>query len=574
MRKEFPRLSALVLAAVFVLTSAACAFAAEPPIPGSSVPFGVDAGTTVAEVVAMWITPGASIGESEQSEALPGDTIAATGMVIRKDNMSAKIFVRGDVLGTGKLSLTQLIRLAQALSGAKPLEGVFDMAGDLNGNGTIDLTDLTMLAGLLAETAGTPSGPSSDVMEIAKVSRRPLTAAHGTDIPAQKAAAGANDFAFRFSASLLSGQESGKNFICSPYSVWLPLAALVNATDEAQVNTLLEAIGAAGLTAKDINDAASRMLYSLTGTGVNDMSLGDDLPKVDPLKIANAVFVDRTKTVTPEFADIFANDYLGESISVDFTSSEAVDAVNQWASDNTDGMIEKIIEDFDPATVAAIANAIYFSDRWEVEFDPDDTKTDVFHGPSADMNSPFMVREGYDLSYYEDEELQAIQLPFRTGGEMTILLPKEEDAQKLLEGLTEQKFQDILRGSVARKGKLLLPRFEFGSDPMGLNSSLEALGVPLLDPANYPITKLLVDSDPLYISQAVQSARIDVDEKGTTAAAVTVLAMEEAGALVPPDTPPFEMNCDHPFVFVLSGHTRDGGSQVLFTGVVNQPEAA
>jgi serpin B len=67
------------------------------------------------------------------------------------------------------------------------------------------------------------------------------------------------------------------------------------------------------------------------------------------------------------------------------------------------------------------------------------------------------------------------------------------------------------------------------------------------------------------VDSAVQKAYIKVDEKGATAAAVTALAM--AGTGMPQPTEPFEMKCDKPFVFVLTGNSGD----VLFTGVVNQP---
>jgi hypothetical protein len=39
--------------------------------------------------------------------------------------------------------------------------------------------------------------------------------------------------------------------------------------------------------------------------------------------------------------------------------------------------------------------------------------------------------------------------------------------------------------------------------------------------------------------------------------------------MLPKET--FEMICNKPFVFVLYGSTYDGGAQVLFTGVVNEP---
>lgn len=80
---------------------------------------------------------------------------AATGMIIQdydennKLVSSATVVVRGDVIGTGRISLTQLVRMASAMSGAEPLEGPYLMAGDWTGTGEITLTDLVREAEVL-----------------------------------------------------------------------------------------------------------------------------------------------------------------------------------------------------------------------------------------------------------------------------------------------------------------------------------------------------------------------------------------------------------------------------------------
>ena len=51
---------------------------------------------------------------------------------------------------------------------------------------------------------------------------------------------GANGFAFRLTDELLSAKKSGENLLVSPYSVWLPLAALVNGSDEAAKKEMLK----------------------------------------------------------------------------------------------------------------------------------------------------------------------------------------------------------------------------------------------------------------------------------------------------------------------------------------------
>jgi len=409
------------------------------------------------------------------------------------------------------------------------------------------------------------SNANKPVFRVVDVTPKPLASTQDGAAPSVKnAAPGANDFAFRLSAALL-GENTDPNFVCSPFSVWLPLAALVNATDDAQKDALLSALGAAGLTADDINTAASRMLYDLTrqywAQNYPDQSY-------DPLQIANAIFVGSDVTLKPSFAQTFADYYRGSVMNVDFSSPSAVDAVNKWASDNTDGLITEVVKEFDPLTVAAIANAIYFSDGWSQQFDPGQTTQGPFHGVNGDSTAEFMLKGGDGLPYYEDGTLQAMPLYFQSGGALWILLPKDGDANGLLSSMTSNYFSQIQQGTAPATGNLLLPRFSVDSG-LDLTDALKALGVPLFDAESAPLTGGLIEENiPVWASGATQQALIKVDEHGTTAAAVTVIGVDAAG--MPLQTKPFSMNCDRPFVFVLTGNTVDGGAQVLFTGMVGQ----
>ncbi|MCL2343863.1 MAG: hypothetical protein FWC62_08210 [Firmicutes bacterium] len=414
--------------------------------------------------------------------------------------------------------------------------------------------------------SNTPQNTNKPAFQVLAVTPKPLVSTQNGIAPAaENAAAGANGFAFRLGAALLA-ENTGPNFVCSPYSVWLPLAALVNATDDAHRDALLSVLGAQGISVDDLNTAASRMLYDLT---LQLWAQNNYAGSYDPLQIANAIFVDNDVTLKQDFAQTFADYYRGSVMNVDFSSPSAVDAVNKWASDNTNGLIDNVVQEFDPATVAAIANAIYFSDSWSAQFDPNQTQAGAFHGVSGDSAANFMLKQGDGLPYYEDGALQAMPLYFQSGGALWILLPKDGDANGLLSSMTSDYFKKIQDGSAAATGKLLLPRFSLDSS-LDLKSALTALGVPLFDPQTAPLTGGLIEdaSLPLYVSDATQKALIKVDEKGTTAAAVTVMAVTAAGMPLP--TTPFSMVCDHPFAFVLTGNTVDGGNQVLFTGVVGQ----
>lgn len=82
---------------------------------------------------------------------------AATGMEIAalagdgETLASLRLVVLGDVTGSGILDITQLVRLAQALTGARPLTGVYALAADLNASGRLDIADLVRAAALLTE---------------------------------------------------------------------------------------------------------------------------------------------------------------------------------------------------------------------------------------------------------------------------------------------------------------------------------------------------------------------------------------------------------------------------------------
>jgi serpin B len=383
---------------------------------------------------------------------------------------------------------------------------------------------------------------------------------------------GANKFAFRLGAAL-AANAGGDNFICSPFSVWLPLAALVNATDEKYKDALISALNAAGAGEDDINEAASRLLYDLTGQDRKRYEKDYNIPYHDPLRIVNAVFVENKHELKKEFAQTYMNYYRGSVMNVDFLSDEAVDAINAWASENTDGLITEIVhQGFDINIASVLANAIYFSDRWDWEFDPASTTEDIFHSPSGDTMAFYLLREGNSQVYYEDDRVQALPLKFKTGGGLYVILPKDGDAAGLLSSMTNEYFLDIKSNSIITAGKLLLPRFSIESEIMELSGTLIDMGVPLFDNYNNPLTGLVLDDKLEHcLSKAFHKAIIMIDEKGTTAATVSVLSVTTAAAPIPDSAKPFEMICNKPFVFVLYGDTYDGGAQVLFTGVVNQP---
>ncbi|MDR3160963.1 MAG: hypothetical protein LBU28_05040 [Spirochaetaceae bacterium] len=424
------------------------------------------------------------------------------------------------------------------------------------------------LAGCAVEGSGEEQEADNPYSSIKVVSVSPKELPNPGYVDSGAVADGANDFAFRFSAALAK-QTGAKNLVCSPLSAWIPLTALVNAVDAQHKAALLTALGVSGLEAADINKGVSGMLYGLTRQGEKESY--EELEKKDyegPVKIANAIFVDYDARIKKDFAQAFMDYFRGSSIQVDFESPEAVKEVNDWAGKQTNGLIPEVIKEFPPATLAVLANAIYFFDRWDWEFDPDKTKEDKFKALDGETTAFYMLREGDELAYYEDDTLQAMPLGFERGGGMYILLPKDGNAAGLLSSLTNASFSKIRAGLERAKGKLLLPRFSIKGDVMVLNDVLISLGLPLFEAGSLPG---VIQETALQLTGVAQKAVIEVDEKGTTAAAVTLLPMASSAGPQDPPEKTFEMICDKPFVFVLYDRGSGGSEQVVFTGMVNKP---
>lgn len=404
----------------------------------------------------------------------------------------------------------------------------------------------------------------------------PLVNPYGRESESAAAVAqGINEFSFTM-GSMLYEEYEGENFVCSPVSLWLPLGALLNAAEESRREELMASLGLKDVTTAEVNEAVSRILYCLTGEGDKGLYEMEGEEYQPALQLANMVFVSKEYHLDRKFAQEYLDYYRGNSMMVDFQSGEAVEEINRWASEQTNGEIDHVLEKLAPETVAAIANAIYFKDSWNWKFSEEETRREDFHTPDGDIAAQFMVRQGEGQSYYEDALVQAVCLNFERGARMYVLLPRKGTADELYHSMTAGDLKRIAEGMDGNsEGTLKLPKFEIAGESMDLMTVLQKLEVPLLDITDPVITGLVTEKEPLFISQALQKARIRVDEDGTTAAAVTVIAMEAGGAIMREEpVTKFEMICDRPFLFYLTDDTYDGGDQVLFSGVVNKPETA
>ncbi|RWR98540.1 plasminogen activator inhibitor 2-like protein, partial [Dinothrombium tinctorium] len=210
---------------------------------------------------------------------------------------------------------------------------------------------------------------------------------------------------------------------------------------------------------------------------------------------------------------------------VDFKkeSDDIVCNCNNWVKDVTKANISSIIDKIDSDTIALFLNAIYFYGKWEIPFDKKFTKKLSFYN-FGDKNQakavPFMFKRKISCKLFSDklQEMLMLELPYCGNISMFILMSKE------IEGL--EKVYSILDSTELSKMKLIydiinlwLPKFKLEAKYQ-LTDIMKKMGMSdaFSECADFGKIRKLKD---IFISKIIHKAMVDVNEKGTKAAAAT-----------------------------------------------------
>jgi serine protease inhibitor len=342
-----------------------------------------------------------------------------------------------------------------------------------------------------------------------------------------------NDFAIR----LFRQARDERSSIMSPLSITYALGMMNN--------------GAAGQTQQEINDVLG---FGETGAdAINQfcrkmLTESGQLDKETRVDIANTIYVNNHWGY--ELKEPFiqkANEYYdAQPETRDFYDGITRDVINQWGSDHTEGMIKEILskDGFNQDAVSYLLNALYFKGTWVTKFDPNNTKEESFNGGAIVpmMHIP-CVMGGAEFDYTSNDLYQAIKLPY--GNEaylMTVILPQEDKTiEDVLDQMDGQNWQFHGRGTIV---DLKLPRFETEAS-IDLKPVMSALGMPTAFNPDFADFSDFCNV-PTYIGLMKQVAKINVNEEGTEAAAVTIIEITSGM----PDIADF--HATRPFIYIIS----------------------
>ena len=372
----------------------------------------------------------------------------------------------------------------------------------------------------------------------------PVSAAYdGSTEPAQTALAG-------FGLDLLRGtrDQTGEPSLISPLSAALALSMAANGADGDTLEQF-EAVlsGGAGL------DVLNALCQELTA---DYQSMGGSTE----CSIANSLWVDPEGMIREDFIGRCGGIFDAQVIQAQLSDPGIVPALNGWVSDHTDGMIPEIVsEPFPEEAAALLVNALYLKNTWAAEFDPNQTMERTFtHGDGAEERIDFLRHFDRSLPYLETADSVGALLPYDDGrlaffALMPRLYPDSPDFEAWLAGLDGAELGRLVRDSRDRADfflRLSLPKFE--AEWKGeLKDVLTALGLELaFDDTGLADFSLLGDNPyGYYLSQVIHATKLEVNEKGTEAAAATA-AVAGSGSSAPMEEPQgIELDFDRPFLY-------------------------
>jgi serpin B len=370
---------------------------------------------------------------------------------------------------------------------------------------------------------------------------------------------GNNEFALNLYGEL---RDQPGNLFLSPYSISSALA--------------MTYAGARGATADEMAKTLHFLLPpNRLHPAFGELGHGFNVRPLDPpyqLSVANALWGQKGLTFQPDFLKITQDQYEAGLNSLDFVrnTEQSRQTINAWVERKTQDKIKDLLQPgiVNSSTRLVLTNAIYFKSAWETEFTKDATRDEGFRISAANKVQVPMMHGHHPFLYTEGENFQAVAIPYRRNElSMIVLLPKKVDGLADLEKtVTEEQLSRWLSELKNTTVDLKLPRFKVTAQ-FELKQLLSRMGMPSAFGGQADFSGMTTEAR-LNIDQVVHKAFVDVNEKGTEAAAATAVIMDASLPATPPQRA--TVHADHPFMFLIR-ENRTGS--ILFVGRVVNPKS-
>ncbi|CAN9500743.1 unnamed protein product [Ophioblennius macclurei] len=363
---------------------------------------------------------------------------------------------------------------------------------------------------------------------------------------------------------ILSQEKASGNIFISPLSISSALAMVY--------------LGARGDTATQMAQALSFSSgqaihedFQTLNTAINSSSASYIL------KLANRLYGEASSRFLTEFLDATQKFYHADLKAVDFSGAaeQCRLEINDWVEQQTENKIKELLKSgsVNSMTKLTLVNAIYFKGTWLNLFHANETKEMPFKVKQDAAVPVQMMHQKNKLpyNYIPDHGVQILELPYEKDElSMVILLPEEandgsDPLLKLASELTQERLDEWTnRDNMDIHSDVIvhLPKFKL-EEEYQLDKPLAKLGMTDLFCSGKADLSGMSDEGGLFLSTVVHKAFVEVNEKGTEAAAATAgianfcMLREE------------HFMADHPFLFFIR-HNKT--KTILFLGKFSSPQ--
>lgn len=386
------------------------------------------------------------------------------------------------------------------------------------------------------------------------------------DIDIVIAANGINAFAIELFQELRQNALQD-NLVFSPFSAFVTLS-MVYAGARGECATEM----ANGLRIELDDNRLHKALNSITQNLENQEHFHRDSSSDQAcLSLVNDLWAQAGFDVLTEYLDLLAANYGTGVHTLDFRQrpEAARQTINEWISQQTDERVSNLLQrgSIGVDTLLIVTNALLFQGAWEAAFNEEATEDDLFTLlDETEIDVPMMSQESSLRSKRTDNAI-VVELQYANSSlAMSIIVPNQGEFLAFTDAMTCDVFESLVAGLGASEIVLELPRFACETTHE-LQDPLHELGLSNVFTPGVADLSRIDGTRRLYLEQVVQSALIEVDEKGTEAAAATATVLVDyigahesfmSGII----------SVDRPFIFAVRD-VRTG--IILFLGQVTNP---
>ncbi len=345
------------------------------------------------------------------------------------------------------------------------------------------------------------------------------------------------------------------NFMISPLSVSYALGMTMNGASGTTLDAFYDVLHFGDLSNMEVNQSYKDLMDQLVRL--------DD--KVE-FSIANSICYKLGYYVLDEFVNTNQSYFDAAVRELNFSDPQAVDIINAWIEDKTNGKIKDMLDYIPSDAVMYLINAIYFNASWKYEFDKSQTAEGSFYLDGGGTHPVDFMKVKGGFNYTVNEVFSAVEMPYGDSTfSMVVMLPTgERTTEDIISLMDHSSWNSWFENPTVRNVQIELPKFKYGFKAL-LNDPLIDLGLGIAFSDDADFSRITPGAD-LYISRVIHQTFIDVQEEGTEAAAATIveISLTSAGG---DSTPIFRV--DKPFLYVIKENSTGA---ILFMGKVGKPD--